>query len=169
MTKAELQQCIGDPGVFKTRTPNLVIIATHVDDMAIFTPKETTIATIESAIEQHVELEKLGIPTKLLGMELTWGQEYNNKWVKLTQNTAIGNLAKEFGIPMTAIPTKSLPLNPNDYAETQEEITPELQQKYQSLVGSLLVTGILTTLVLAKVFLRLSRFNYERIEVLYTP
>ena len=31
------------------------------------------------------------------------------------------------------------------------------------------VTGILTTLVLAKVFLRLSRFNYERIEVLYTP
>ena len=28
------------------------------------------------------------------------------------------------------------------------------------------VTGILTTLVLAKVFLRLSRFNYERIEVL---
>ena len=33
----------------------------------------------------------------------------------------------------------------------------------------LLVTGILTTLVLAKVFLRLSRFNYERIEVLHTP
>ena len=32
-----------------------------------------------------------------------------------------------------------------------------------------LVTGILTTLVLTKVFLRLSRFNYERIEVLYTP
>ena len=31
------------------------------------------------------------------------------------------------------------------------------------------VTGILTTLVLAKVLLRLSRFNYERIEVLYTP
>ena len=32
-----------------------------------------------------------------------------------------------------------------------------------------IVTEILTTLVLAKVFLRLSRFNYERIEVLYTP
>ena len=31
------------------------------------------------------------------------------------------------------------------------------------------VTGILTTLVSAKVFLRLSRFNYETIEVLYTP
>ena len=32
-----------------------------------------------------------------------------------------------------------------------------------------IVTGILTMLVLTKVFLRLSRFNYERIEVLYTP
>ena len=32
-----------------------------------------------------------------------------------------------------------------------------------------LVTGILTTLILAKVFLRLSRFNYKRIEVCYTP
>ena len=31
------------------------------------------------------------------------------------------------------------------------------------------VMGILTTLVLAKVYLRLSRFNYERIEVLYPP
>ena len=30
------------------------------------------------------------------------------------------------------------------------------------------ITGILTTLVSAKVFLRLTRFNYERIEVLYT-
>ena len=36
------------------------------------------------------------------------------------------------------IPTKSLPLNPNDYAETQEQTTPELLKKYQSLVGSLL-------------------------------
>ena len=33
----------------------------------------------------------------------------------------------------------------------------------------IVVTGILTMLVLAKVFLRLSRINYKRIEVLYTP
>ena len=89
---------------------------------------------VETAIEQHVELEKLGQPTKLLGMELNWGPEY----IKLTQKGAIENLAKEFGILKTAVPTKSLPLNPNDYAETQEKSTPEIQKKYQSLVGSLL-------------------------------
>ena len=31
------------------------------------------------------------------------------------------------------------------------------------------VTGILTTFVLANIFLLLSRFNYKGIEVLYTP
>ena len=51
----------------------LIVIVTHVDDMAAFVPKETTIKETESAIEEHVELEKLGQPTKLLGMELTWG------------------------------------------------------------------------------------------------
>ena len=66
-------------------------------------------------------------------MELTWGLGY----VKLTQKAAIVNLIKEFGITLT-IPTKSLPLNANDYTEVQEETTPELQKKYQSLVGSLL-------------------------------
>ena len=131
MTKSGLQQSIGDPGVFFKK--GSIIIATHVDDMAAFAPEEKVIITTEAAIEQHVELEKLGIPAKLLGMELTWGSGY----VKLTQQTAIGNLAKEFGIT-TIIPTKSLPLNANDYAETQEETNPELHKKYQSLVGSLL-------------------------------
>ena len=131
MTKSGLQQSIGDPGVFFKK--DSIIIATHVDDMAAFALEETAIVTTESAIEQHVELEKLGVPTKLLGMELTWGSGY----VKLTQQAAIGNLIKEFEITQT-IPTKSLPLNANDYAELQEETTPELQKKYQSLVGSLL-------------------------------
>ena len=129
MTKSGLRQCIGDPGVFT----GPVTIATHVDDMAGFATTGEDLDKIESAIEQHVELEKLGQPTKLLGMELTWGEGY----VKLTQQAAIGNLAKEFGIT-TIIPTKSLPLNANDYAETQEETNPELLKKYQSLVGSLL-------------------------------
>ena len=134
MTKSGLQQCIGDPGVFQMKHPDLAIVTTHVDDMAIFAPKEATITTIELAIERYVEHEKLGTPAKLLGMELTWGSGY----VKLTQQAAIGNLAREFEIPTTEVPTKSLPLNADNYAKVQEETNPELQKKYQSLVGSLL-------------------------------
>ena len=131
MVKSGLRQCIGDPGVF-TRT---ITIATHMDDMAGFATTAEALDKIEVSMEKHVELEKLGTPTKLLGMELTWG--LNRECVKLTQNSAIGNLTKEFEI-ITKIPTKSLPLNANDYAKLQEETTPELQKKYQSLVGSLL-------------------------------
>ena len=129
MTKSGLLQSIGDPGVFfKKRS---IIMATHVDDMAAFAPEKPTIEEIESKIKHHVELEKLGTPAKLREMELRWESEH----VKLTQKTAIDNLVKEFGVALT-VPTKSLPLNANDYAEIQEEADPELQRKYQSLVGS---------------------------------
>lgn len=133
MTKSGLQQSIEDPGVFFRN--QAIIIATHIDYMATISPNQEIIKETESTISQYVELEKLRTPSKLLGMELTWG--HNNKWVKLTQKTAIGNLAREFG-KTTTIPTKSLPLNLNEYAKNQEETTPELQKKYQSLVGSLL-------------------------------
>ena len=92
--------------------------------MAAFASKEADLDKAETMVEQHVELEKLGQPTKLLRMELIWGPGY----VKLTQKTAIGNLAKEFEIPTMEIPTKSLPLNANDYVEVKnEEMSPELQ------------------------------------------
>ena len=131
MRKSGLQQSVGDPGVFFTKE---IIIATHVDDMAAFTNKRQSLDQVQASIEQHVELEKLGTPTKLLGMELTWGLGY----VKLTQKLAIDNLTKEFGITLT-IPTKSLPLNINNYSEIkEEESNPEIQKRYQSLVGSLL-------------------------------
>ena len=68
-------------------------------------------------------------------MELTWGSDQ----VKLTQQIAIENLGKEFGITLI-VPTKSLPLNANDYAllSEEEQTDPTLQKKYQSLIGSLL-------------------------------
>ena len=135
MTQVGLQQSIGDPGCFYNQ--NGLIISTHVDDMMAVAPDETQLNNIETAIEHHVELDKLGIPKKLLGMELTW----DKKSVKLTQKTSIGNLEKEHDLPVSNVPTKSLPLNPilfNPPKETEEELVPDQLKKYQSLVGSLL-------------------------------
>ena len=91
MANAGYIQCIGDPGCFysqeisKTGIP-IVIISTHVDDMARYrTPAALT--AFEKAVETEVELDKLGQPTKLLGMELQWGT--HNEWVKLTQRDSI--------------------------------------------------------------------------------
>ena len=134
MTKTVgLTQSIGDPGCFYR--PNGLILSTHVDDMVAIAPTEAELDDFEKKVETHVELDKLGIPKKLLGMELTWEEKGT---VKLTQRTAIGNLAKEFEIALTEVPSKSLPLNPEIFKEptNEEDLAP--LDKYQSLVGSLL-------------------------------
>ena len=135
MTQVGLQQSIGDPGCFYNQETGL-IISTHVDDMMAVAPTEDQLNDIEIAIEHHVELEKLGIPRKLLGMELTW----TKGMVKLTQKTSIENLEKEHGLPVSNIPTRSLPLNLAlfDPPKEGEEMSPNELKKYQSLVGSLL-------------------------------
>ena len=137
MTTAGLTQCIGDPGCFK-RTG--IIVSTHVDDMAGYGTPEA-LRTFEKAINQEVELEHLGQPTKLLGMELTWGK---NGSVKLTQRDSIDKLVKEHEIPK--VPNKSIPLDPQGYSEpTDHELLPTAAiTKYQSLVGSLLYINRMT-------------------------
>ena len=106
MEQAELTQCIGDPGCFKN---NKAIISTHVDDMLACGPNEE-LNTIERAIEQKVELNKLELPTKLLGIELRWAND--KKTVKLTQTNAIERLVTEHGIT-NEVPTRSPPYNQN--------------------------------------------------------
>ena len=136
MTQIGHRQSIGDPGCFYNQKTGL-IISTHVDDMMAVAPKEDQLNDIEIAIEHHVELDKLGIPKKLLGMKLTWDK---CRSVKLTQKTSIGNLETEHGLPASNVPMKSLPLNPILFEPPKEgeEVTPSQLQKYQSLVGSLL-------------------------------
>ena len=140
MTQVGLRQSIGDPGCFYNQDG--LIISTHVDDMMAVAITESQLNDIELAIEHHVELDKLGIPTKLLGMELTWTKNKNKKGnveVKLTQKTSIGNLEKEHGLTVSNVPTKSLPLNPSLFEAPKEDVLlPDQQKRFQSLVGSLL-------------------------------
>ena len=135
MTQVGLQQSMGDPGCFYNQNLG-IIIRTHVDDMMAVTPTESQLDDIEKAIEHHVELDKLGNPKKLLGMELIWDKNS----VKLTQRTSIEKLAKEHGLPASSVRTKSLPLTMTLFKPPKEgeELAPNQLQKYQSLVGSLL-------------------------------
>ena len=130
---AGLTQCIGDPGCFKG--PG-IIVSTHVDDMAGYGSTEA-LSAFEKAFETEVELEKLGKPTKLLGMELEWGPQ--NKWVKLTQRDSIEKLITEHNL---TTPRHSIPVNPEGYEPGGEPLS-ELV-KYQSLVGSLLYINRMT-------------------------
>ena len=86
-----------------------MVVTTHVDDMAGY---ETPAAfkAFEKAVETEVEVEKLGQPTKLLGMELTWEKDGS---VKLTQQDSIGKRIKEYGIQ--EVSNKSIPTDPTGY------------------------------------------------------
>ena len=125
MKYAGLVQCIGDPGCFYLpitkpgqQHPQL-IVSTHVDDMAGYGTPEA-LSAFEKAVEKKVELEKLGKPTKLLGMELTWSQNAGKKSVKLTQLGCIENMISEHQIPIT--PPHSIPLNPEEYTENEKDL-----------------------------------------------
>ena len=131
MEQAGLSQCIGDLGCFKN---NRAIISTHVDDMLACGLNEE-LNKIEQAIKQKVELDKLGLPTKLLGLELSWAND--KKTVKLTQTNAIERLVKEHGIT-NEVPTRSFPLQPESYEVEGKKLQPAQATKYQSLVRSLL-------------------------------
>ena len=70
------------------------MISTHVDDMAGY-GIPTALSAFEKALEQEVELEKLGRLSMLLGMELTWSQDRSRtgiESVKLTQRGCIENM-----------------------------------------------------------------------------
>ena len=131
-------QCICDPRCCysqertKTEIP-VAIIITHVDDMAGYGAL-TALITFEKAVEREVELEKMGQPTKLLGMEITWKEDGS---VKLTQQDSIGKLIKEHGIQK--LPNRSLPVNSKGFEvpHKQEVLPPNEVTRYQSLVGSL--------------------------------
>ena len=135
-TTAGLTHCVGDPGCFKSSKEDL-IVSTHVDDMA-GDGTTAALAAFKKAVESEVELNKLGQPTKLLGMELTW----ENGTVRLTQQDSIGKLVKEHEIPV--IPNRSIPLDPTGYAEPNDNEILSDPTKYQSLVGSLLYINRMT-------------------------
>ena len=134
MINAGYTQSIGDPGCFYQGQPARIVISTHVDDMAGYGPPHL-LAAFEKAIEKEVELEKLGQPTKLLGMELTWTK--NNRSVKLTQRDSIGKMTQEHEI--STFPRHSIPQQGYEQSEATIEAT-----KYQSLIGSLLYINRMT-------------------------
>ena len=138
MTNAGYAQSVGDPRCFYQGVPAKIIISTHVDDMAGYGPPHL-LKAFEKAIEQEVELEKLGQPTKLLGMELTWE---NNGCVRLTQKDSIEKMIREHEI--STIPRHSIPQQGYGAPTNQELLPKEEITKYQSLVGSLLYINRMT-------------------------
>jgi len=130
-----LKQCIGDEGTY-TSSNGQLIIGSHVDDLLGIAPTETDLDKVEQSVEKHVELDKRGKLSKLLGMELTW----KKGGVILTQHTLIESMSQTF--PYTS--KRTLPMGILDYAAKDPSEPPTDQKRYQSLIGGLLFIGWMT-------------------------
>jgi len=132
-----MSQCIGDEGTYTSKDHNLVI-GTHVDDLLGIAPTEADLDVAEKGAEKHVELDKRGKPSKMLGMELKW----NKDSVVLTQTALIESMTKQFLTDGAPGKTHSLPLEPRCYMKDIE--VSEKPERYQSIVGGLLFIARMT-------------------------
>jgi len=86
-----MYQCTGDEGTYVS-TPNQTIIGTHVDDLIGIAPTEAHLERAKRLVEGQVELDKRGKPSKMLGIELTWGKEQ----LILIQTGIIESMTRQF-------------------------------------------------------------------------
>jgi len=130
-----MYQCTGDEGTSVSIT-NQTIIGTHVDDLIGIAPTEAHLDHTKRSVEGQVELDKRGKPSKMLGIELTWGK----RQVILTQTGLIESMTRQF-LTTPVGKRNSLLLDPHSYAsdELHEEVA-----KYQSTVGGLLFIARMT-------------------------
>jgi hypothetical protein len=129
LDKAGMQQCISDEGCFVSRNESAILLE-HVDDLGAIAPTEAELDRLEQAIERHVELEKRD-RKGLLGMEVTMLEDE----VWLTQTRLIERTVEQVGEVARKL---SLPTDPSDYTEPDENDELVDTKKYQQLNGSLL-------------------------------
>ena len=147
---AGLKRYIGDEGTYVNNSGD-IIIGTHVDDLVGIAPQDKDLDGIEASCEKSVELEKRGIPQKILGMETTWNQEKSEVILKQkslieTMNTTY--LLAEIQDPGKSGKRPSLPLDKEFFnpPNQDESLGDPGKRKFQAIVGGLLFLNRMTRL-----------------------
>jgi len=115
-----------------------VILGTHVDDLLGIAPTEKDLDALETGMENHVELDKQGRPSNMLGMELHWAEGQ----VVLTQTRLIESMADQH-LNRNHGGRHSLPSDLKAYLQ-DENTKKDPPPNYQSLIGGLLFIARMT-------------------------
>jgi hypothetical protein len=120
----------------------IIITLVHIDDMTIYASYGNLIMEAEKELEEAFEISRLGDIKQLLGIEIH--RDWDAHTITLTQLQYIIKILHEAGMDNCNPVATPLDLNiklsklPNDIAH------PEIQQRYQSLVGGLMYVVICT-------------------------
>ena len=132
----------GDPCLFtRLRGDEITIMFIYVDDVYIASSNPNSLEEFTKAQQKHFDLNILGIPRQLLGVQIQWADDF--KAVHLSASKLINELIdlhkpkekdkRTTPMDSTYRQTKA------DSPSTEDQMKPEmiqLKQKYQEFVGS---------------------------------
>jgi hypothetical protein len=110
LTKDSFQRIEIDHGVYVRQSGNhFVIMTVWVDDLLLFSNSPTMLSATELALKQEVEINDLGEPKKLIGIEIY--RDRARKTIQISQEHYIDAILKRFDFEnMSSVST---PMDPN--------------------------------------------------------
>jgi hypothetical protein len=134
---------------------DLVIVAVHIDNMAIFSLDDTAMATIKKELAGYFTITDLGELKQIVGMEVK--QDWECGTLKLSQSQYIKKILDIFGMA-DSHPVK-MPLNPNVALTNTPEGVQHKLPEYRAAIGSLMYTAIGTKPEIAYAVQKLSQYT----------
>src|SRR6201996_4131549 len=127
-----------DHGVYERRiNDQFVIITVWVDDLLLFSNSPTMLSATETALKQEVEINDLGEPKKIIGIEIY--RDRAAKTIQISQEHYIDGILKRFGYDQMS-PVKT-PMDPNVVLEkntAQGKTADERGHSFAEYMGSLI-------------------------------
>ena len=139
-----MKQMITDTCLFVRRKSDgkIILLCLYVDDIYCATSTIEMQAEIIAALKSHVQIKILGVPDQLIGITLSWGEDFN--WVHLSVAKTIRKLMQISGIDGSE--ERKVPIDPSvrlkksDCPTTQEiDANPGMHKQrtkfYQQIIG----------------------------------
>ena len=94
----ELKQMLTDTCLFVRRKSDgkIILLCLYVDDIYCSLTAIEMQAELIASLKGYVEIKILGVPDQLLGITLSWGENFN--WVHLSVSKSIRKLMQISGI-----------------------------------------------------------------------
>ncbi|CAI5500871.1 unnamed protein product [Closterium sp. Naga37s-1] len=121
----------------------LVLFLVYVDDILLFSSSMKEIQNVQQQLMENFKCKNLGEVKYYLGMHVE--RDPDHRWLKLHQEKFIKELGEKYGIENERKVATPLPAEFKLVKAAEDEgVEAEEQQKFQSLVGSLLYAAVHT-------------------------
>jgi len=147
-------QSASDPCIYVSSENETFYLGVYVDDIVLAGESETSIQRIKDALSRRFDIKDMGSLRYFLGMTIS--QSENEIWIGQPKYTS--NLVKKFG--MQDCKPVSTPIDPSTQLEAaSSEDLPVDQEKYQSVIGSLMYLSVSTRPDISFAVGNLARFS----------